>query len=117
MLEEGKMVFSENKTVHTFPLKSIAGDDDMVMLKGFFEFEDGYDPEQVRVSVDFSEGLKAECHLAASSPNNHGVYNRGGIFSDDLRIGERPEEAFVYIKNINSVENPMMTVTVEDISR
>ena len=117
MLEAGKMVFSEKKTVYTFPLKSLAGDNDMVMLKGFFEFADGYDPAQVRVSVDFSEGLKAECHLAASSPNNHGVYNRGGSFSNDLRIGERPEEAFVYIKNINSVENPMMTVTVEDISR
>ena len=116
-LEQGRMEFSENNPECSFPLKSISSGKDEIMVKGFFEFADGYDPEKVRVSVEFSEGLEASCHLVATSPNNQGVYNRGGSFSIDMRRDERPVEAFVSIKGIHTVADPVMTVRVEDISR
>lgn len=116
-LSYGEMEFSEEKTTHSFSLKYIAGGKDEIMLKGFFEFADGYDPEKVRVSVEFSEGLEASCHLAATSPSNQGVYNKGGSFSIDMRRDERPVEAFVLIKGLNGTTDPTMTVSIEDISR
>lgn len=70
-----------------------------------------------RVSVEFSEGLEASCHLAATSPSNQGVYNKGGSFSIDMRRDERPVEAFVLIKGLNGTTDPTMTVSIEDISR